>query len=221
MNGKKHQLQSVLLGIIGFLFLMSASVTITLNFRPLYYLDMKLLQIPQESGYSAALIRENYDRLIDYNNWNGPDVLEFEGMAMSDTARIHFQEVKRVFCLFEAAAVATGILFLAGGFFESRKRQYGWLRSAALCSVGIPLILGMFILSDWQEVFIGFHRLVFRNDYWLFDPAADPIITVLPDTFFMHCAGMIVGLILVGAAVLYICWKRKSKNASEKLKCEL
>ena len=32
MNGKKHQLQSVLLGIIGFLFLMSASVTITLNF---------------------------------------------------------------------------------------------------------------------------------------------------------------------------------------------
>lgn len=37
---------------------------------------------------------------------------------------------------------------------------------------------------NWEAVFIMFHKIMFRNDYWLFDEALDPVITILPDTFF-------------------------------------
>lgn len=50
------------------IFLISFSVIFTLNFRPLYYADIKLLHISRESGLSEQQIRENYDRLIDYNS---------------------------------------------------------------------------------------------------------------------------------------------------------
>lgn len=52
---------------------------------------------------------------------------------------------------------------------------------------------------NWEAVFIMFHKIMFRNDYWLFDEALDPVITILPDTFFLQCAVMIILLILSGS----------------------
>ena len=57
------------------------------------------------------------------------------------------------------------------------------------------------IALNWEKVFISFHELVFQNDYWLFDPVTDPVILVLPDEYFMHCAIMIIGIVLLGAGV--------------------
>ena len=137
-----------LLGVIGFLFLVSLSVTVTLNFRPLYYLDMELLNIPENSGYSAELVRENYDRLITYNNITFHGSLEFEQMPMSESARIHFEEVKQVFAVFEYMAIAAGLLYLVGCVVQWRKKDFGWLKTTAYCSIGIPLVLGVFVVSD-------------------------------------------------------------------------
>lgn len=199
-------------GIFGFLFLLSASVTLTLNLRPLYYLDMELLHIPEESGYTRELVKENYDALITYNNITCREELNFRDMPMSDGARIHFKEVKRIFGLFEYLAIISGILFAGGGFWLWRRRRYGWMKTASICSIAIPAAVGIFIAVDWQETFILFHELVFQNDYWLFDPASDPIITILPDTYFFHCAALIVCLILCGSLLLYLLYKNALKR---------
>ena len=53
------------LALILTLTIISVSVVFTLAFRPLYYLDISALNIPEESGYSEEEIRENYDVLID------------------------------------------------------------------------------------------------------------------------------------------------------------
>ena len=78
----KH-LKHILSGLILTFFLISFSVMVVLNFRPLYYFDIGYLNISQTSGYSEEEIRENYDALIDYNNFWGPDRLEFPTLAMS------------------------------------------------------------------------------------------------------------------------------------------
>lgn len=206
---------SLLLGVIGFFFLVSASVTLTLNFRPLYYLDMKLLDIPGTSGYPEELIRENYDRLISYNNITSRGELNFEQMPMSDQARIHFKEVKQVFGFFEYLAIGSGLLLAAGIAALHKKRDFGWMKAAAYCSIGIPAVLGIFVLSDWETVFVEFHRLVFRNDYWLFDPVSDPVIRILPDTYFLHCAAMIL-LLMIGASLGFLfLYRRKVKKCTK------
>ena len=60
-------MKNILISLCLALFIISASVTITLNFRPLYYHDISSLKIEETSGFSKKVIRENYDALIDYN----------------------------------------------------------------------------------------------------------------------------------------------------------
>ena len=57
------------------LFIISAAVTITLNFRPLFYFDIDYLDIEAQSGFSKEDIRKNYDALIDYNSMLNHDTL--------------------------------------------------------------------------------------------------------------------------------------------------
>ena len=67
----------IFLSLILVLFIISFAVVFTLNFRPLYYLDMGLLNISQTSGYSEEEIRANYDVLIDYNSYLARTPLNF------------------------------------------------------------------------------------------------------------------------------------------------
>ena len=92
----------------------------------------------------------------------------------------------------------------------SSKSDYGEARG--IISVGIPASLGLLITANWEWVFITFHKLVFQNDYWLFDPYTDPVITILPDEFFMHCAALIMLLVLVGSLAFFAAWKKLAKK---------
>ena len=56
---------NILLALALTLFIISAAVVVTLNFRPLYYLDVDLLHISETSGLPRAEILENYNALID------------------------------------------------------------------------------------------------------------------------------------------------------------
>ena len=50
-----------------------------------------------------------------------------------------------------------------------------------------PLAIGVIAwLIGFDRFFVAFHEVLFRDNSWLFDPATDPIISVLPEQFFMH-----------------------------------
>lgn len=147
---------------------------------------MKLLHISDISGYSNDVIRKNFDALIRYNNIWHTGILNFPDFSMSESGRIHFEEVKKVFSVFEYGALIL-IPLSAVEIIAAKKKRFGSLFAAAgIISVGIPASLGLLIAANWEWVFITFHKLVFQNDYWLFDPYTDPVITILPDEFFMH-----------------------------------
>ena len=77
----------------------------------------------------------------------------------------------------------------------------------------VPLAAGLAIAANWDRAFVLFHQVVFRNDLWIFDPAEDPVITILPDTFFLHCAVMIVALALLGSILCGLLYARKAVRA--------
>lgn len=203
------------LAVVLTLAIIGISVVGTLAFRPLYYRDMEKLQISEYSGYSEAEIRENYDALIDYNMAWKDGELSFPTLPMSETGKIHFEEVKEIFDIFKYLAVFGGILGLAGIVFMARKKEYRYLKMTALVSCGLPVILGILVALFWDKVFVIFHKLFFNNDYWIFDYRTDPIILLLPDEFFMHCAFLIFGGVLLGAAaclVSYLVLKKRDKK---------
>lgn len=209
MNEKKAGQTGVqvILGLILVFFIISFAVVFTLNFRPLYYFDIGHLNISQTSGYPENEIRENYDVLIDYNSIFGPDTLEFPTLAMSDSGRIHFEEVKAIFVAVQITCMITLILGAAGIIWQRKKKDWRFFKYASILTIAIPVILGILISLNWEQAFVTFHHIFFNNDYWIFDAATDPVITILPDTFFFHCAAMILGLVIAGSVICFIIYR--------------
>ena len=189
------------------LFAISLAVVLTLNFKPLYYMDMKLMNLAEETGYSEEEIKENYDALIEYNSVFSDGVLEFPTLPMSETGRIHFEEVRNVFVFFEAVLLPVTLLLSILLIWSLKGHKPLYLKWAPWLMIGIPAVLGACIAINWDRVFVLFHEIVFNNDYWIFHPSTDPIILLLPDVFFLHCACMILGLVILASVGCYLKYK--------------
>ena len=191
--------------------ILSLSVTFALNFRPLYYFDISYLKIAETSGYPEEEIRANYDTLIDYNSMFSHEKLSFPTLAMSESGRIHFAEVKRIFVFVQYLAVISLILCVILTLYQRRRGDFRFLKPAALLTTAIPLVLGLLIALNWDAFFVTFHHIFFNNDYWIFDAATDPVITILPDAFFMHAAILILVCVLLGSFLCYIAGRRLNR----------
>ena len=193
-----------LIGIMFTLLFISVSVIITINFRPLYYMDVGILDIDQTSGYGKAEILENYNALIDYCSPFYRGKLEFPTLEASESGLQHFKEVKDIFTAFYFLGAITLVGAVCTIIYKYRKRDISYLPVSSLTAVLLPSILGVLIMANFDRAFIIFHKLFFRNDLWLFDPSTDPVISILPDTFFLHCAIMIILLVIMGSMGLYV-----------------
>ncbi|MEE0796510.1 MAG: TIGR01906 family membrane protein [Anaerovoracaceae bacterium] len=194
------------------LVIISISVSATVWFRPVYYFDIGYLQIPQKSGYTAEECRQNYDALIDYNVIFGEKELKFPDMDMSEQGRIHFKEVKDIFIpmqIMAAAGIAVFVLWLVTRFRRGiKEKNVRWMRYTVILVITVCVCVAAAMLADWQGTFAFMHSVLFDNDYWLFNPDTDPVIKILPDTFFFHCGGMIVILTAVETAALEYFYRR-------------
>jgi integral membrane protein (TIGR01906 family) len=210
---KRIKFSDFLIGIIFTLLFVSVSVIITVNFRPLYYLDVKLLDIEQSSGYPKEEILDNYNALIDYNSPFYRGSLKFPTLEASEAGLQHFKEVKDIFIVFYILAVLTLTAAAAIIVYKYKKRDISYLRVSSLTAILLPSLLGVLIMLNFDRAFVIFHKLFFNNDYWLFDPATDPVITILPDRFFLHCALMIILLVILGSIILYVVYHFLKKRS--------
>ena len=209
LKEKKYTAGDFTLAVLCTLTVICLAVSITVWFRPLYYADIKLLDIPEHSGYSEEICRRNYDVLIDYNVIGGPSELEFPDMQMSEHGRIHFEEVKRIFIFMQVEGLA-GLAVLATVYLKRKKK--GWMHLTGFVTAAIAAAVLLAIVIDWGWAFETMHGLLFDNDYWIFNSKTDPVIKILPDEFFMHCGIMIIGLTAALTAGLEAIYRRKKKN---------
>jgi integral membrane protein (TIGR01906 family) len=201
---KKFSPSDILIGVVFTLFFLSLGVILVVNFRPLYYLDINLLDIPEQTGLSSTVIKDNYDALIDYNSPFFHGDLRFPSLPSSEHGLVHFKEVKNIFMSFYLM-LPISILILVGIIgYKHKRKNYSYLEISSLTMIILPFIVGIGAFLNFDKLFVAFHKLFFRNDYWLFDPELDPIINLLPDTFFMHSALLIAFILLLGSGILFL-----------------
>ncbi len=189
--------------------LISLSVILTLNFRPLYYFDINYFNLVENTGYSEEMIRENYDTLIDYNSFFYKGELEFPSLPMSEQGRIHFVEVKNIFVFIQIVLFPISLLGSILGIWSLKKQKPAYLMLTSVLSIALPASLGLLIAMNWDRFFVVFHEIFFNNDYWIFDYDTDPVIRILPDGFFMHSALMILLLIFAGSIASFILYRKR------------
>lgn len=203
----------LLIGLVFTVLLLSLGIVFTINFRPLYYLDVKLLNIPETSGYSKEEIIENYDALIDYSSPFYKGKLSFPSLDASPSGIQHFEEVKDIFVAFYWLGAISIISALAIIIYKSRIKDISYLLVSSITAIILPLVVGCLLAIDFDRAFLIFHKIFFSNDYWIFDPLIDPVINILPATFFLHCALLIIAFIIIGSLIMlliYLYLKRHS-----------
>lgn len=200
--------------IIGLFILVGlvALVTIVvLNLTFTYPWISRHFQLDVRTGLDHATLFYNYRRLIHYNNWPWITTLYLPDFVMSDTGEFHFWEVK---VIFQVLQIFT-ILFLAW-LFVSFRRKWQLLKyfnaSANLTFIIFGIILAI-MLIDFNFFFYWFHRALFNNDYWIFNPQTDPVIRALPAELFMIKGFiMIVLLFLISLVMKTMFYWRKYRG---------
>ena len=188
------------IGVLFLIFFISLGLAFALYFRPFYYMGME--RISAETGAPVEMIKENYDALIDWCSPFCTEKLDFPSLPESASGVSHFVEVKVIFNIFFVMLFVTP-LFLASLIFMQYKRESSsWMLASPVIVCVLPLLIGLACAIDFNRIFVLFHQIVFNNDDWLFSPTEDPIILFLPERFFMQCALIIVGTVLLGCIVL-------------------
>ncbi|HBF6384729.1 TPA: TIGR01906 family membrane protein [Clostridioides difficile] len=191
-------------------------INFTVGFKQLYYFDIDYLNISELSGLSKDDIKLNYDYLIDYNLNKNVSEFKLPTLKSSPQGKIHFEEVRNIFQNINKLAKLLLVVSLVGIILSVKNKNIKILKTTSITLIIMPLLLTVPILLNFEKSFIIFHKLLFRNDYWIFNPDLDPVINILPEEFFFHSGMMILILILLVSIVLFVMYKL-CKSLPEKL----
>lgn len=180
-------------------------------FRPLYTWSIDLFHIEETSGFTKTQILENYNALMNYNLPWVTGKLSLPSLPQSPEAIQHFAEVKDIFNLLLALIPITGILLIIYVRCIWKRKDLHYLKTASITLILTPFILGLGFLIDFNRTFTLFHKLFFDNDYWLFDPLSDPIISMLPKEFFMLCGIVIIVFQFLTSLGCYLAYRKTSR----------
>ncbi|MBS0686246.1 TIGR01906 family membrane protein [Streptococcus suis] len=179
------------LQIIGtILFVLSAAVLGTIYLAWLVYpLEISFLGLEKVVYMKAADISYNFNILMNYLTNPFASILDMPNFSSSADGLKHFADVKHLFHLTQGIFILTlpaFVLFvkkiLLKGYGDLVKKVIFW-------TMLTPMIIGLLgVLVGFDQFFVLFHTVLFPGDStWLFDPAKDPVIYILPQEFFLHC----------------------------------
>ena len=233
---KQSKPLSILLSVLTALLVLTGSVAVPLLCRPFYYAHIAPLRL-EEYGATAEQIRLAYDQMMDFCLGLRPDFAA-GGLIFSEEGAAHFADVRTLFLL-DLGVLGVSLVALLGTALVMRGKK---LRPYAFRgrgpgfwgAVGLAVVfvaVGALAAVDFEGAFVVFHTLFFPGKTnWLFDWRVDPIILLLPEQFFMNCAILILGLILMWCAALIgvdlwagkrLARQRKQLELAQKLAAEL
>ena len=174
-------------------------------------------QVPGQLGISRDELYRVTEEMISYVKGDKSSldvtvtVAGNTGLFFNERDRQHLTDIadmveqgKIVFTL--GTLCLAGMLFLLA--YKGKVRLLCTVYLLSLCFLlGVFLLLGMWILIDLTGCINTFHRVFFRNDKWILNPAKDKLILLFPQALFRDGAVILairmaaIHLMLAGAAV--------------------
>ncbi len=207
----KHKLLTVLLGLFTALLMITGSIALPIYFRPFYYWQIEMLDVPIFTGYDKQTIITAYDEVLDYLTIPGAP---FGTGVFPHTAEgeSHFADCRALFMLNATVLLVSLVMVILllclrrrGVFrlwYPKGRHIAQWIGEMVL---GAFAFIGLLVAVDFDSAFVVFHKLFFPGkDNWLFDIQADPIVNALPEQFFLNCGVLILGTIVIGSLGLMV-----------------
>ncbi len=184
-------------------------------------LNMEMDDVMDVTRHMMDYLRGREDSMQITTTVNG-ERMEF----FNDQDLFHMAEVRDLFLgMFRIRTVSIVILiislialFATGGGGRTLFRCFQY----SLCIfIGLAAVLGIIVAVNFSEAFVIFHHLFFDNDQWLFDPATDLMINMLPEGLFMDFTVRILGffvLFLVLLEAVFLLVRRIKKRGLPRLR---
>ena len=167
-------------------------------------LDMKMEDVMYVTEEMMAYLRGDRDTLSVITTVEGQEQDFF-----NEQDRFHMGEVRDLFIgglNIRTGAVVTALICLAF-LIASKACLKKILARSYQIALGITgaavIFIGAAALIDFNAVFVQFHHIFFDNDLWLFDPAEDYMIRMLPEGLFADMV-LRIGLLFVGSLLILL-----------------
>lgn len=188
MNGTSMKTKGLeRLGLVCLLLtLLTLAITLTINARWLYQLDIRHLGLLDYTTLSEKELLHNFDQLMRYLNLPWVETLKMTDFPVSANGALHFYEVKRLFLVNYGVLLVTVIPSIVYVRHLNKQQRLWTMIQPFRIAVVVPIVIAFLMAVNFDRFFVLFHGVFFNNDAWIFNPATDPIINVLPETFFLH-----------------------------------
>lgn len=164
--------------------------------------DINALNISEASGLPKEEILANYNAVMEYlKPLNNAD-FDLPTLKFTEQGAKHFEDCRVLFNTIYLLGAISGFAFLGIVILHRHRISALRLKIASAVTLAIPVILGGAMLISFDRVFLWFHSILFEGGTWVFDPARDEIINILPAEFFMHCGLFIAAFWLLAAIAL-------------------
>lgn len=220
---KTSKLLTLALAVLTALTLLSAAIAAPILCRPFYYAHITPLHLCERTGLTREEIKTAFDEMLDY--CLGAEEFSTGMLRWSQEGKSHFTDVRALFLLDLRALLVCAVLLCAlvllsrlTGRKCARLLGRGPTFWAGAGLAGAGALTGALAALDFDRAFTVFHALFFPGkDNWLFDPDADQIINILPQTFFRNCAILILAILLLGCLALILADFLPQKTVSRKI----
>ncbi len=176
------------------------------KYQVLRALDMEMEDAMYVTREMMAYLKGDRERLSVVTTVEGKEQDFF-----NEQDRLHMKDVQGLFLgglamrRWAFAVLAAALVILAA---VCRKEMWKTLAGSFQAALGILtaliLFLGIAMARNFNAVFTKFHEIFFDNDLWIFDPAEDYMIRMLPEGLFFDMVIRIGGFFLAGLTVLLI-----------------
>jgi integral membrane protein (TIGR01906 family) len=188
------------------LLLITTDVRFAVNDIRLYEYGFSKYQVSEETRLDKGNLTEAAHKLITYFN-SDEEFVDINIFNQRDIA--HLKDVKGLVQLVyrlqfvSLAYIAIYILFnfllLGGAFWRELARRLIW---GSWATIALLAILGFIALVSFDQFFLIFHLVSFRNDLWQLYPG-DKLLAMFPEGFFRDAALFIGGAVIVEAIVIW------------------
>lgn len=137
-------------------------------------------------GITRHTLLADYRGLLAYLQVPFDSHLSFTNLPMSSNAARHFHEVHQLLIINEVVCIVSWISIVINNRYEKKRSQLMELISLIDYLCMLLVISGLLGTVNFSSSFINFHRFLFSDRTWIFNPVSDPIILAMPTSFFLE-----------------------------------
>lgn len=160
--------------------------------QPNFYIHMyEQMDLADSLDVSQADLNRSIVTLLDYlkDERSNIKVNINHHPAFDRRETLHMKDVKRLYQNAMTARNVASIGAILIGVWMVRKKHGSFFLSKGYLRAGfsflcIMALLSIWILTNFTDFWIHFHKLFFTNDYWILTPGVDFMIDMLPEPVF-------------------------------------